>query len=52
MSAGREPIVQERRLSAPPAEVFRAWSEPEHLARWMCPSEGMRPATVSLDFRC
>lgn len=44
-------IVQERRIGATADEVFHAWSDPDRLSRWMCPAEGMRPATVSVDFR-
>ena len=49
--ANRSPIVQERLLAAAPEEVFAAWSDPSRLALWMCPSEGMKPASVDLDFR-
>ena len=47
----RAPIVQERLIPASPKEVFAAWSDPDRLSAWMCPSEGMRPASVELDFR-
>lgn len=50
MSHG-EPIIQERLLPAPPADVFAAWGDPESLAVWMCPSDDMSPATVEVDFR-
>ncbi len=48
---GRAPIVQERDLRASPEAVFRAWSDPARLSGWLCPAEGMRPASVELDFR-
>jgi len=48
---GGSPIVQERVLRASPEDVFDAWRDPKRLAIWMCPSDGMRPATVQLDFR-
>ena len=44
-------IVQERLLPAPPDEVFAAWSDPDSLRQWMCPAEGMAPASVEVDFR-
>jgi len=46
-----DPIVQERMLRAPADEVFHAWSDPSRLSLWMCPAEGMRPASVDVDFR-
>lgn len=47
----RQPIVQERVLSAPPEAVFEAWSNPESMAEWMCPGPDMSHATVEVDFR-
>ncbi len=44
-------IVQERRIAAAVDEVFHAFCDPDRLSRWMCPADGMRPATVSVDFR-
>lgn len=44
-------IVQERLIEATPEEVFEAWSDAANLSQWMCPAEGMRPASVELDFR-
>ena len=49
--AKRAPIVQERTLAVPVEAVFAAWSDPDSLAVWMCPSDGMQPASVELDFR-
>lgn len=43
-------LVYERVLAAPPALVFRAWTEPDLLKRWYCP----KPWSVSsaqLDLR-
>lgn len=48
---GRPPIVIERRMPATPHEVFEHWSDPESLAEWMRPGEGMKRASVELDFR-
>ena len=48
---GREPIVQERLIAAPPREVFDAWADAESMCVWMCPEESMERATVELDFR-
>jgi uncharacterized protein YndB with AHSA1/START domain len=31
-------LVLRRTLKAPPERVFRAWTEPEHLARWFGPA--------------
>lgn len=39
-----------RRLSAPREDVFRAWTEPEALKRWWCPT-GWVPAEVDVDLR-
>ena len=44
------PIVQERFLPVPPSVVFKACSDPESLAIWMCPMDN-KGARVSLDFR-
>lgn len=45
--SGRAFFQLEQRLSAPVAEVFRWWTEPELLARWMTPI-GTVAATVDL----
>ena len=47
--AGRE-LVATRLLDAPRDLVWRAWSEPEHLARWWGP-DGFRNTFQELDFR-
>lgn len=39
-----------RTLNAPLELVFRAWTQPEHLARWMSPA-GMTQISTSLDLR-
>jgi uncharacterized protein YndB with AHSA1/START domain len=36
------PLRLVRVLPAPPEEVFDAWTEPESLARWMCPGSVLR----------
>ena len=37
MAASDREIVTTRVLAWPPERVFRAWTEPEHLARWWGP---------------
>lgn len=32
-------LTLKRRIKAPPAQVFAAWTDPEKLARWFGPSE-------------
>lgn len=39
------------RFKAPPAEVFRAWTEPEKLAKWFRPSPEGREAQAEVDLR-
>ncbi len=36
-------LVLERRVSVPPALVWEAWTQPEHLKQWFCP----RPWSVA-----
>jgi uncharacterized protein YndB with AHSA1/START domain len=43
-------LVLERILPAPPAEVFRAWTEPESLRVFMCP-DWITSTTVDADVR-
>jgi uncharacterized protein YndB with AHSA1/START domain len=43
-------VVLERVLAAPPADVFRAWTDPEQLAVFMRPQAGTA-ATVEADVR-
>lgn len=40
----------ERMLAAPPAQVFTAWTTPEHLARWWDP-DGDRLEICDIDLR-
>lgn len=40
----------ERRFTKPPAVVFAAFTEPEHIRRWWGP-EGFRTTGVSMDIR-
>lgn len=43
-------IVTVRRIAAPRALVFEAWTQPHHVDRWMGP-DGFRTTTQSMDFR-
>ena len=43
-------VVLERILSAPPPDVFRAWTDPESLRVFMCPG-GVTSADVEADVR-
>jgi uncharacterized protein YndB with AHSA1/START domain len=40
-----------RTLSAPPDRVFSAWTEAEHIARWMTGPPGWRVAAIESDAR-
>lgn len=40
-----------RHYRASPERVFRAWIEPEQLARWMAPSDDFAPTAVEIDPR-
>ena len=48
-SAERE-LLLTRTLDAPRALVFRAWTEPEHLARWWGP-QGFTTPSCTMDVR-
>jgi uncharacterized protein YndB with AHSA1/START domain len=37
--ASRPSLTLERRLYAPPAKVYAAWTDPEKIARWFGPSQ-------------
>jgi len=37
--AARPSLTLKRRLNAPPAKVWAAWTDPEKIARWFGPSE-------------
>lgn len=39
-----------RVFSAPPEEVFEAWTDPEQVTEWLCPGEGV-VAKARLDLR-
>lgn len=43
-------LTMKRRLNATPAEVYRAWTEPELLARWFGP-ENVATQTAEIDAR-
>ena len=38
-SAVKPSLTVKRRLKAPPAKVFAAWTDPEKIKRWMGPGE-------------
>jgi uncharacterized protein YndB with AHSA1/START domain len=40
-----------RRLTAPREKVFRAWTDPQAIARWFAPSEDFRTTVFALDLR-
>ena len=43
--AVRPALTLQRRLNAPPARVFEAWTDPKKLVRWFGPAETV-PETV------
>ncbi|MGO4666087.1 SRPBCC family protein [Bosea sp. 2RAB26] len=43
-------LTMKRRLNATPAEVYRAWTQPELLARWFGP-ENVRAEKAEIDAR-
>lgn len=51
-AANPEPIglVIERLIDAPVALVFKVWTTPEHLARWLGPKD-FTPHSIRMDFR-
>jgi uncharacterized protein YndB with AHSA1/START domain len=44
------PIELQRRFRAPPERVFRAWTQPQALKQWWCPS-GWVPAEIEVDLQ-
>jgi uncharacterized protein YndB with AHSA1/START domain len=45
-------LTLNRRLKAPPAQVFSAWTDPEKLIRWIGPSDTIaNSARAELDVR-
>lgn len=44
-------FVIERTFKAPPAKVFRAFSDPAEKAKWFKPPAGWRPEVRTMDFR-
>ena len=40
-SAVRPSLTLKRRLKAPPAKVFAAWTDPEKIKRWIAPQQAM-----------
>jgi uncharacterized protein YndB with AHSA1/START domain len=49
-TATKPSLTIKRRLKAPPAKVFAAWSDPEKVKRWMGPGEG-KALSVECDLR-
>src|SRR5437764_9510907 len=47
-TATQPSLTLKRRLNAPPAEVFAAWTDPEKMKRWMGP-EGVEPLRAEID---
>jgi len=43
-------LTIKRRLNAPPAKVFAAWTDPEKMKRWMGP-QGVSPLRAEIDPR-
>jgi len=43
-------LTLKRRLKAPPAKVFAAWTDPEKMTRWMGPGE-MKTTRAETDMR-
>jgi uncharacterized protein YndB with AHSA1/START domain len=46
----RQELILTRIFDAPRSLVFRAWTDPQHIARWWCP-RGFTPTTHSMDVR-
>ena len=44
-------LVLRRRLKAPPALAFKAWTAPEHIQQWMRPEPGMEVPQARMDVR-
>jgi uncharacterized protein YndB with AHSA1/START domain len=49
-TATKPSLTIKRRLKAPPAKVFAAWSDPEKVKRWMGPGDG-KALSVECDLR-
>lgn len=50
MTVAAKEFVIARRFEAPRERVFRAWTDPHHLAQWMSPA-GMETVKAELDLR-
>ncbi len=46
-SAVKPSLTLKRRLQAPPAKVFAAWTDPEKIMRWMGPADFTTPQAES-----
>jgi uncharacterized protein YndB with AHSA1/START domain len=49
-TATKSSLTLKRRLKAPPAKVFAAWTDPEKLVRWFRPGE-ITDVTATIDAR-
>ena len=49
-SATKPSLTLKRRLNAPPAKVFAAWTDPEKIKRWMGPAN-FTCSAAEIDFR-
>lgn len=48
--AAKPSLTLKRRLAAPPAQVFSAWTDPQKMMRWMGP-EGVQALKAEIDPR-
>jgi uncharacterized protein YndB with AHSA1/START domain len=48
--ASKPSLTLKRRLSAPPAKVYAAWTDPKKIGRWMGP-EGIETLSAEADVR-
>jgi uncharacterized protein YndB with AHSA1/START domain len=44
-------LVLKRTVSAPPSQVFKAWTSPEQMRHWFCPEDGFSVAIAEVDLR-
>jgi uncharacterized protein YndB with AHSA1/START domain len=51
VDAASHSLQVKRQLGAPPPQVYRAWTEGSHLARWFAPSPDFETVVHELDLR-